>query len=156
MKRPSHYLALAVLLPFFSAMDANNTDNRRDFLPIFGRDPPTRHWIWYTAMGIRNAQPPVIYFAEQRFDTAIPEALIVLNRERYKIIATFTMRNVIESQCPSIPYPVPPYSLKISQRSGNRAGSCVLPRSAACSYLFEVIGLSGMNWSAEELGPIKS
>ena len=157
MKIASIIWVSAVLLSLAGATDANTYSYKSDFLPIFGRQPPTNRWIWYTAVGVRNSQPPVIYIAERRFNTKVPEALVVLSRSRYELMAAVTIHRVSLPQCPTdLPFPVPSYSLKIAQRSGSHVMSCVLPRVSACHYLVEVMSLSGMNWTSEELRPFES
>ena len=128
-----------------------------EWLPVFGREPPTKRWIWYTEVGVRDSGPPVIYIAERRFNTMVPEILVVLSPKRYELLAAFTMHQIEPSLCPaSRSGPLPRYSLKISQRSSGHIVSCILPGMIGCDYLEEVMNLPGVKWTRGELQALES
>jgi hypothetical protein len=150
-------LVSSALLLATIARAADTGSASYDDFPIFGREPSTESWIWYTVVGARDSLPPVIYIATQRFKTALPEALIVLSQERYDLVARFTQLRVTQPGCPlEAPYPTPQYSIKIAEHHDGHTRFCVLPHASACRYVADVINLPGINWTHTELEPFNS
>jgi len=116
--------------------------------------PSVKHWIKYKVLGPRNAPFPVILITTRRYKPlGILEALIVVSRPKYNIVAKFT--GSLSAGCMKLPLQEPPpwYTLGIFE-GDVLTPICVMPKVVACKYLSDVSTLSGMNWTAEELKPI--
>jgi hypothetical protein len=119
---------------------------------IFGRIPPTKHWIWYVVAGPRNGVAPVVYISTGHFRTAFPEELIVVSSARFNILARFTKARLAKASCPfEVNKPLPYYAVQISEHRDGHTSSCMLSQASACDHIAEVTRLPGMDWSPAEL-----
>ena len=147
-------IALASLaLVVSAACNADNTTSRMiEHPPVFGRTPPGERWIWYAVVGPRDRVAPIVYISTQHFETVLPEALIVVSRVRYDIIARFAQSRLTQGSCPfEVEKPLPYYAVKIVEHHDGRTSSCVLSQESACENIANVMKLPGMKWSPAEL-----
>ena len=113
------------------------------------------HWIWYQILGPRNHLYPIIYISTQRFETRLPEVLIVMTRNRFNIVARYTHPRVTRPNCMTeVPYPYPRYTVDLVEHDGGTTQRCVIPKPSACEYFGGLKKLAGMNWTEAELDPI--
>lgn len=115
--------------------------------------PSVKHWIKYLVLGERNSPFPVILISTRRYKPlGLLEALIVVSRRRYDIVARFT--ESLSSECMNpLPPMFPRYTLGIYE-GDVQTPRCVIPQVVACKYLSDVSTLSGMHWTAAQLKPI--
>ena len=123
----------AVALMLFAATTIGETIDAPILAPIMGNTPPAKHWVWLSMVGPRSRVFPIIYISDQKFETSLPEVLIVLSRKRYDFVAGFTHGRVVRPDCPiAVPLPPPDYAIRISERLGGHIQSCVVPQASAC------------------------
>lgn len=136
-------------------MFAHASDSAPEFIehiPIFGKTPPTAHWIWYVVAGQKDRIAPVLYISTQHFKTISPEVLIVLPRVKYKIVARFVQERLAATGCPSeVQKPLPPYAVQILEHHGGHTSSCMISQASTCEHIADVMKLSDMSWSPAEL-----
>jgi hypothetical protein len=125
--------------------------------PIFATTPPkpVKNWIWYQIVGLRNHPFPIVYLSTKRFDTRLPEVLIVVARPRFRIVSKYTRSRIARSDCAKeVSVPGEVGNVEIAVHEEGRTLRCVIPQASACDFLAGVQMLSGMDWTADELKPI--
>jgi hypothetical protein len=125
--------------------------------PVFATAPPksVKNWIWYQIVGLRNHPFPIVYLSTKRFDTRLPEVLIVVARPRFSIVSKYTRSRIARSDCANGRVePGAVGNVEIAVHEGGRTLRCVMPQASACDFLAGVEMLSGMDWTADELKPI--
>jgi hypothetical protein len=127
-------------------------------MPPFEATPPNdsvTHWIWYQILGPRNHPVPIIYISTRRFDTHLPEVLIVISRTRFHNVAMYTQSRIARLDCSTaVPYPYPAYTVDLVEHNGEATQRCVIPKTSACDYFAGLKELPNMNWSEAEFDPI--
>ena len=117
--------------------------------------PEIKHLISYSIWGPVNHPYPVVYLSTRHFETTSDAFLTVLAPHRYNIVSTFTKAQMTRPACMGAPPSVDIwYSVKITARDQKRTRTCILPQALACAYLSDLVKLSGINWSTQELMPI--
>lgn len=125
-------------------------------LSTTGRDPGVSRWISYEMLGPRNYPVTIVYLSIQKFKTYSPEGLILLEPSRYDIISSYTQKRIAQNDCLRGPHSGDAwYTVKVTQHE-KQTTACALPQRAACGYLANVVHLAGMQWTSDELGPIKT
>jgi hypothetical protein len=125
--------------------------------PIFATAPPksVTHWIWYQIVGLRNHPFPIIYLSTKRFETRLPEVLIVVARPRFSIVSRYTRLRIARPDCTKDVFvPGAVGNVEIAVHDGGRTLRCVMPQAAACEFLAGIQKLPDMEWTADELKPI--
>jgi hypothetical protein len=118
-------------------------------------DASVTHWIWYQFLGPRNHLSPIIYISTRRFDTHLPEVLIVMTRPRFDIVASYTRSRIARPDCSTaLPYPYQRYTFDLVEHDRGATQRCVIPRASACEYFTGLRKLPKMNWARAELDPI--
>jgi hypothetical protein len=151
LSRSAFVLATSLL----AAMSTHASDAVPEFIehiPIFGKAPPTAHWIWYVIAGQKDRIAPVVYISTRHFKTISPEVLIVLPRARYNIVAHFVQERLTATNCPlEVQKPLPSYAVQILEHHGGHTRSCMISQASTCEHIAEVMKLPGMDWSPAEL-----
>ena len=153
--RPMMLSRLAVALTL-SIVCTNITTAGNFRFQATARNPGVKYWISYEIVGPRNHPFPIVYLSTQHFRAIPPELIVVLPKRRYDIVSAYTQARIARPDCPGeMPTDEKQYTFGIVEGAEERTQSCVLPQASACDYLSGVVKLSGVNWTTEELRPIK-
>ena len=153
--RFAFFSAAFVLVVIAIAQAADKIPKFSEYIPIFGRTPPTERWLWYTVAGPRDRIATVLYISTEHFQTVSPEALIVVSRARYDVVARFTQLRLAQASCPfEVQKPLPYYAVKLAEHHDGHTQFCMVSQASACEFVADVMILSGMNWSPPELNTL--
>ena len=155
MKLQRLVLILAIFLDSRITLASSEVSEPFNPPPIFGNTPPTAEWLWYIVAGQKDSTAPVVYISTRNFETRWPEVLIVLPRDKYKIVSHFVRARLAAANCPlEIQRPLPAYAVRILEHHDGDTNSCVFSQESTCGHIADVMKLPGVNWSPAELATL--